>query len=114
MPMPIFEGEELRGAEAIAELCYTNPFSARRIELEKAAVGRAFREGQSVWNRASSRFENPNIGALRERCGALLHKARARLERGAKPSARERVVYEDLALYGLFDRFDDELTALIG
>jgi DNA-binding NtrC family response regulator len=111
--MSLFVRDGLPAAEAIAELCYTNPFSARRIELERRALGTAFRDAQPVWNRASSRFENPNLAALRERTGQLLHAAIGRIERGKAPSASERRVYGELARYHLFDRFDDELSALI-
>jgi len=113
MSVSIFEREELRAAQAVAELCYTNPFSPRRIELERAALGSAFREGQSVWSRASSSFTSPNLPVLHERSTALLASAQRRFESRGEASAAERDAYDGLARYHLFARFDDDLQALI-
>lgn len=109
----LFSIEDGPAAQAIGDLCYTNPFSARRIDLERAALGEAFRDSQNVWSRASSRFESPNLPTLRERTSSLLHAAHARLQRGTTPSEADRDIYDELTRYYLFDRFADELTALV-
>jgi hypothetical protein len=111
--MGLYPDDQGTAAEAIAELCYTNPFTARRIELERQALGPAFVDAQALWSRTSLRFRNPNVPGLRERTRALLHAGHGALERGYRPTHKERRTHAGLVRYHLFDRFDDELMTLV-
>jgi hypothetical protein len=111
--MALYEGNDLLAAEAVAELCYTNPFTARRIELEREALGRAFQSVQTVSSRTSSSFVNPNVPGLRERTRELLAMAGAKLERGYAPSEQELALHAGVVRYRLFDVCDAELRELV-
>ncbi|MGD8862857.1 MAG: sigma 54-interacting transcriptional regulator [Myxococcales bacterium] len=109
--MALFSGTERQAAEAIAELCYTNPFLPERIELERRALGAAHRDVQQAWN-LGPQGENPNLDALAERASGLLEDARAKLRGGAPRDAADTALYEDLIRYHVYYRLTDLLLAL--
>ncbi len=115
-----FDSAERRFAEAIARLAYENPFSPARIEHERAALGAEFCETQPVWSadRAhvgpSSLYpERPNVARLRDLSWKAARRARERIvdQRGTL-GERELALYEDLALYALFARYELALYEL--
>jgi hypothetical protein len=118
--MGVFSAAERRFAEAIAELANGNPFLPERVESERAALGKDFSEVGAVWsaNRADLdppdlHPERPNVARLREQSFAAAERARERLVT-KKSDLRddELTLYEDLALYALFARYEVELYAL--
>ena len=100
-------------AEAISRLTYCNPFLPERIECEQQALGDAFVPGGTLWHATGSPEPPPNVFALRERAGALAERLAARLAKEPRPSAEDLQLYEDVVIYALFARFDDDFHGLI-
>ncbi|MDD9937908.1 MAG: sigma 54-interacting transcriptional regulator [Myxococcales bacterium] len=109
--MSLYSGDDQPAAEAIAELCYTNPFLPRRIELEKRALGAAHKDVQRAWN-LGDHGENPNTEVLAERASALLEQGRARMRDGRPLRPEDRALYEDLVRYHLYYRLEELLHTL--
>jgi hypothetical protein len=118
--MPVFSPSERRFAAAIARLAHDNPFLPERVDSERAALGRDFSEVGTVWsaNQADLKApelhpERPNIARLRDLAWTATEHARAKLaSRKSDARADELELYEDLALYALFARYETELYAL--
>ena len=100
-------------AEAISRLAYCNPFLPERIEFERQALGAAFVPGGTLWHATGDPQPPPNVFALRERAGALSERLAAQLREGARPSSEDLQLYEDVVVYLLFARYDDDLFGLI-
>jgi hypothetical protein len=116
----LFDSADRRFAKAIARLAYENPFLPARMEAERVALGAEFRESQPVWSAdrahlgsASLYPERPNVARLRDLSWQSARRARNRLtdERG-ELDERELGLYEDLALYALFARYELALYEL--
>ncbi|MBI4878094.1 MAG: sigma-54-dependent Fis family transcriptional regulator [Planctomycetes bacterium] len=113
--MGIFEKDESGLAETISRLDYCNPFLPERLELERSALGPDFLGFEQFLN---IRPESPqqleeNVRRLVGRVGTVVESARQRLAQGAPASERERVLYEDLALFYLYHRFHMQFRAWI-
>src|SRR5215813_5990310 len=94
MMVAFLEGPDRQLAEAISRLAYCNPFLPERIEFERQALGDAFVPGGTLWHAAGLPEPPPNVGALRERAAALS-------------------LYEDVVIYLLFARYDEDFYGLI-
>src|SRR6185295_16786266 len=95
---------------AISRLVFTNPFLPERIECERVALGEAFVAGDRVWNAlADPQREASNVVKIGERAEALVKSARQRLADGAKASAEELNLYEQLVFYVLYHRSRERL-----
>src|SRR6185369_1706821 len=100
--MPLFTAAQRHFAEAVANLCYCNPFLPERIELERAALGDAFDETSAVWSRqAILEHERPNVTQLNERTQQLVAQLRERLSGDEKPVRDEFKIYTELVEYWL-------------
>ena len=118
--MSVFSPSERRFAEAIARLAHSNPFLPERVESERAALGKEFSEVGTVWSAVRADLEppdlhpeRPNIARLRELAWTAAERARERLlARKSDMRSDELELYEDLALYALFARYEVELYAL--
>jgi len=103
----LFCEDEKKLAVAIGDLAVTNPFLEDRVRAEQRVLRDAFVAGQRVWAvEANLLGDNPNLALLQERAEALATRARERLAAGARPRADEQLIYEELALYVLFYRYD--------
>src|SRR5438552_1354487 len=112
--MGFMSGEERALAAALSRLGYANPFLPERIEAERAALGPAFVHADRVWSvRADRTVQNPNIARLGERAAALAATLRERLAAGAEPAASDRELYEDVVLYLLYTRYENDLFDLV-
>ena len=112
--MGFMSGEERALAAALSRLGYANPFLPERIEAERAALGPAFVHADRVWSvRADRTVQNPNIARLGERAAALAATLRERLAAGAEPAASDRGLYEDVVLYLLYTRYENDLFDLV-
>src|SRR5262252_8578061 len=85
--------------ESVSRLTYANPFLPERVDCERAVLGAAFVEGESVW---SYRAEHPEprakIGRITLRLEPLLEDLRGRLATGARTGEPDLVLYEDAVL----------------
>jgi len=111
--MRLFDPTDRPAAEALASLASCNPFIPEWLDLERRALGQYWIPRQAIWSlsAASARDEvpaaNPNLELLHRRAEALLAKAR---QRGpASAGERERQTFADLALFVLYNRYQDRL-----
>jgi transcriptional regulator with AAA-type ATPase domain len=103
----IFREHEQRLAAAIGELSATNPFLEDRVRAEKRVLGDDFVPGKRVWAvEANLLGDNPNLARLQIRAEELAARARGRLLEERRPSDAELRLYEELALYVLFYRYE--------
>src|SRR5213083_493868 len=100
-------------AEAISRLAYCNPFLPERIECERAALGPAFVAGGTLWHATGEPDPMPNVAALGKLSEALAGRLAARLTEGVRPSAEDLQLYEDVVVYLLFSRYEEELYRLL-
>ena len=93
--------------EAVSELAACNPFLPDRTRCERAALGSDFVEGEPVWSLPVDDPEKPraNVWRVVERLEPLVAQLRERLSAGAKPSARDLVLYEDGVLHWMYQRY---------
>jgi len=63
--------------EALAALRTCNPFRPERLDLERAALGDAFRPREQDWNVDSTAKQDPNLARLLERAAALVEQYRS-------------------------------------
>ena len=105
--MAILSSRDLKVAEAIGAIGYCNPFLPERLALERTALGAEFLCADPVINLPPGvdlKTIFPNFTALRERAEVLSEKMRAQIINGTTPSERETRIYQDLALYLLYNR----------
>ena len=112
--MAFLRSEEKAFAGAISRLAYCNPFLPERIACEREALGQDFVPLSSVWSvRPDGRKHNPNVNKLGERSLDLADGIRSRLTPQVKLKAEERDLYDDLVLYLLYYRYEDDYKAII-
>ena len=91
--------------ESISRLGYANPFLPERVDLERAALGAAFHEGEPVWSyRADQLGTRINVVRIQQVLEPLAEDLRARLEESTATGA-ELALYEDAVLHMLFLRY---------
>jgi transcriptional regulator with AAA-type ATPase domain len=111
--MSLFQPAERAFAEAVANLCYCNPFLRERIELERTALGESFDEKSAVWSRqASFEQERANVTRLNERTEQLVAELRQQLDCSEKAVRDEFKLYTELVEYLLYERYRKSLAAL--
>jgi DNA-binding NtrC family response regulator len=104
-----FKPDERALAELITDLCYSNPFSKQRVELEKHALGDRYSAVSDAWSLGPG-HRNKNLLPLTERTRALLASSHKRVS--AATSAGDRLLFGGLLRFWLFYRFNDELMTL--
>ncbi|MFQ5539135.1 MAG: hypothetical protein ACE5FB_01945, partial [Candidatus Binatia bacterium] len=100
---------------AVSSLGYSNPFLPERIQYEREALGRDFRESESVWSMRVDDPERPhdNLLKIMERVETVVRALRDRLASGTAATREDLVVYEDAVLFLLYHRYRDHLTEAI-
>ena len=111
--MGLLSTEDRSLAQAISRLAYCNPFLPERIECERQALGVEFVSGGTLWHASSRPEPAPNVHALRQRADTLAERLAARLTAGVRPTDEELRLYEDVVVYRLFSRYEDDFYALI-
>jgi len=111
--MPFLTGSDRAFAQAIAALVHANPFLPERIEWERAALGPDFVATGTLWHARSDLDDHPNLAKLSRRVEALAETLRGRLAAGARPGAEELALYEDLVVYLLYSRHQENLLHLV-
>jgi Sigma-54 interaction domain len=111
--MGFLDSQDRALAQAISTLAYCNPFLPERIEGERAALGEDFVAGGTLWDATGRPEPLPNLHALERRAGALADRLAAKLREGARPPAQDLRLYEDVAVYAVFSRYEDDFYRLI-
>ena len=115
--MTLFPDGQRDAAEALADLAYCNPFLPRRLELERRVLGNAADEDEerndplhTAWHsRGEPLRERAGLKLVEARVAELVEPAREALATGAAASDAQRVLYEDLALYLLYESVRSQL-----
>lgn len=105
----LFRPEERHFAETISELCYTNPFSKQRVDLEKRALGQRFAAVSDAWSLGPG-HHNKNLLPLTEQTRALLTRSAKSLQHAT--SEQERSLFGGLLRFWLYYRFHEDLLLL--
>jgi transcriptional regulator with AAA-type ATPase domain len=105
--MSVFSSAERRFLHATASLGYCNPFLPERIEWERAALGREFVEGESIWSVsvADPDADLPNIIRVYEKLSGLIEDLHRRLSSASDLTAEELAAYEDSVHSLLYQRY---------
>jgi DNA-binding NtrC family response regulator len=111
--MGVLTDAERSLALAISGLAYCNPFLPERIEGERRALGEEFVASGTLWDGFGEAGRPPNVAALSELAATLVEQVAGRLRQGARASAEELALYEDVVVYLLFSRWEDDLYRLI-
>jgi transcriptional regulator with AAA-type ATPase domain len=111
--MSSFANADRELAEAVSRLAYCNPFLPERIDYERQALGSAFVEGGTLWDTPGEPAPTPNVRALREIAEGLTERMGARLREGRRSEPEDLALYEDVVVYLLFSRYEDDFYRLI-
>lgn len=114
----LLTGGDLAFAVAIQRVNAANPFSPERIAAERTALGAEFREEGAEWNTCPpTGAPHPNVAAIAARCGEMLSRVREAWRRAGRATAVERMLYEELMGYWLYQsyasRFDTVIVAAL-
>ncbi len=101
--------QDRRFAVVVDALCYANPFSPRRAELERQALGPRFVDEPDGWSLGPG-HRNSNLRPLAERARGILDESRERLDPSA--SSEELTLYGSLLRYALYVELMDQLSTL--
>lgn len=112
--MSLLTDSERDFVTAVSHLAYDNPFLPARIEWERRALGDEHLPSGEVWHsRGDPAGENPNEARIAERSAALAEAVRERLIGGARATAEEAELYQDLVLYLLYYRYQARFYAAL-
>jgi transcriptional regulator with AAA-type ATPase domain len=112
--MALMSPAELAFARTVSELVHESPFTARRIELERQALGAEFVEKDALWNlHPEGRHDHPNLLALERRLDEAVERLRQRLAKGQGATEAERTLYEDMVLMALYRRLRGALDETV-
>src|SRR3712207_4067486 len=115
MYMPgLFTRAETPFLESVSAIAYANPFLSELAELERAALGGEYVPQPEFW---SLEVDDPdkrraNTWRLLPKIDRILDSVPLRMRRGAQPTDRELVLYEDAALYSIYHLVHDRLFEL--
>lgn len=112
--MPLFTANERKFVQDVANLAHCNPFTAERIECERAALGDEFNAHLADWNtRPGGERDHPNLEKVLQRAEQVLERARAQIAKRPAALEADRALYEDLLLTVLYHRHRSGLDELI-
>lgn len=113
--MAFLNSNERGFLRAVSNLGYCNPFLPERIQYEREALGRDFREAEPVWSMRVHDPDRPhdNILKIMERVETVVRTLRDRLAPGTTAAREDVVLYEDAALFVLYHGFRDHFSEAI-
>ena len=116
MSVSLFEAEDRPKAEALCRLTWCNPFHDERTQLERQALGAAWKpppaDGMNWEGGMPVAAANPNTEAFAPLAKRLVNEARERLRRRT-PTSTESEHYRELVVFALFYQFMDEFHRII-
>ncbi|HJQ40035.1 MAG TPA: sigma-54 factor interaction domain-containing protein, partial [Thermoanaerobaculia bacterium] len=111
--MQLFTADERRLAESIAALAFANPFLDERIAREREILGDGYIRSQPYWSLLPDLERKSNIERIAVLCEAFLQSLHARLRDGMRASRDELQLYDEIAIYVLYERYRDSILELI-
>jgi len=98
--------------KAVAALAYANPFSAERVEMERAALGSEFVPGDPIWSVSVADPDRvrPNIWRIQKKLEPELDAMRERLKRAESDFA----LYEECVHSFLYQRYYTQFAGATG
>src|SRR5579859_589052 len=92
---------------SVSQLAYCNPFLPEWVEYERSILGRDFVAGEPVQSLSVHRPDVPreNVKRIAARVERLAGELRSRLSHGVKAGEQDLMLYEDAAVYLLYQRF---------
>jgi transcriptional regulator of acetoin/glycerol metabolism len=115
MYMPgLFTRAETPFLDSVSAIAYANPFLSDLADLERAALGAEYVAQPEFW---SLEVDDPdkrraNTWRILPKIDHILDSVPLRMRRGARPTDRELVLYEDAAIYSLYHHVHDRLFEL--
>jgi DNA-binding NtrC family response regulator len=100
-------------AVEISHLAYANPFLEERIVHEQRLLGSEYVPSQPYWSLQSDLERKDNVDRITVVSAELAETLRDRLAAGAKATADELALYEDVAIYVVYERYRDAFLQLI-
>jgi DNA-binding NtrC family response regulator len=100
-------------AGAMSRLAYCNPFLPERIECERQALGAEFVTHGTLWHASGEPEPASNVKALGLRAETLATRLAGLLRDGARPGVEDLQLYEDVVVYLLFSRYEEDFYRLI-
>ena len=107
MPLKKQDKEFLRIISALAEC---NPFLPRRFELEKAALGKDYKDVGLVWSHQINDNIHYNVIRIYDKVSGMLPTVFEDVKSGA--NKEETDLYIDFILYFLYEKYRDPLTEI--
>jgi DNA-binding NtrC family response regulator len=110
--MPFLEKQEKTLLKTLSDLAYCNLFSPSRVEFERQILGADFEEVGPVWSLDMDDPDRPlaNDWKVHKRVEGLVRSLRQRLDKSAKATREELVLYEDAVLFVLYHRYVGAMT----
>lgn len=105
--MSSLAASDLGFLRALSELAYCNPFSPRRLELEREALGSAYQEEEHfAWSRslATGGADRPNVRRLTVLAASVAERLQPKEEFDSMAGGELAQLYHDLVRYVLYYR----------
>jgi len=109
----LFTQSERALAESIAALAFANPFLEERIAHEREILGDAYISSQPYWSLLPDLERKSNIDRIAVLCEAFLQSIHARLQGAVRASREELQLYDEVAIYVLYERYRESILELI-
>lgn len=109
--MELFTPEQRAFAQAMSSLTYCNPFLPERIQHEKEALGREFRQPHAVWSRREDILGRPyNLERMVEKTGELLGniEIRAREAPDVQYMSTDLDLLSDVVIFYIYHTYQQE------
>jgi len=104
--MQLLNSSERQFLAAVSDLGHCNPFLPERIEFERQTLGEDYEPTERVWSlRGDFDIDRENVRRLASRVEPLVGELHGRLLEGATADEPDLVLYKDLVLYSLYERY---------
>ena len=114
MYMALYSDSQRITVEAVVGLAYCNPFQPERIAFERTILGKQHAGFETSWHKQlESGGEEPNVDAITEVVGGLVEHGRRRLAENPRAPDDELSLYEDMALYYIYQRIQGRYVEII-
>ena len=108
----MFTSTELSQIKQFGQLIFTNPLSAKRLDMERQLLGSRHIQRYRVWHSLDGEPSvNGNLPAIAELCSHLVEKGLSLWEKGAlSPHIELLETWDLLAIYWLFSKYSQAMS----